>query len=140
MKTNLIPKQTKLQVKSTKLTDSQREVIRCLLLGGIIYVDHREKYRMFLKETGVDHVKSGHGGNHLYRPTVLFFIDQKIIIPKKVTRDMFDAVMERASVNWPTDVLVINPDYSGDFSAEIDEVKVEAVLGVDRGKTNSKKF
>lgn len=139
MQTNLVPKLTKLQVNSTKLTDSQREVIRCLLLGGIIYVDHRGKYRMFLKkETGVDHVKSGHGHNHLYRPTVLFFMDQKIIIPKKITTE--ENLVDRSQINWATDVLVINSDYTGDFSAEIDEVKVEAVLGVDRGTTNSKKF
>ena len=74
--TNLIPKRTKVKVDPDRLTDSQKEIIRCLLLGGYIYIDSRKKYKMYMA-SNVGAVKSGHGGNHLYRPTIIFFIESK---------------------------------------------------------------
>jgi len=125
---NLIPKKTKVKVDPDKLTDSQKEIIRCLIDGRHIYIDSREKYRMSVDHTHPeDDVASGHGHNHLYRPTVIFFIEEKIIVPPHTD----------VGRSWR---LVLNDDYNGKFKMDIEGAEVENALGLKRNTDDKKRI
>ena len=125
---NLIPKKTKVKVDPDKLTDSQKEIIRCLANGRHIYIDNRNKYRMSTDANDPnDHVSSGHGHDHLYRPTIIFFIEEKIIVPPHTD----------VGRSWR---LVLNDNYDGKFRLDIDGAMVEAALGVRRNTDGMKRL
>ena len=126
---NLIPKKTKVKVDPDKLTDSQKEIIRCLANGRHIYIDHRNKYRMSTDANDPnDDVASGHGHNHLYRPTIIFFIQEGIVVEKT------------ANTCRHSGLLSLNYDYAGKFKEDVDGALVETALGLKRNTEGMKRL
>lgn len=126
----MIPKQTKVKVDPDKLSASQKEILRCLANGRHIYIDNRNKYRMSTDANDPnDHVASGHGHDHLYRPTIIFFINEGIIVPPT-----YEAPTRYSNR------LVLNDDYKGKFVDDVNGAMVEAALGVKRNTDDKKRI
>ena len=111
-----------------KLTEPQKEVLRYLAKGHILYFDERGKYRVTgeKKTDGtIDAPLSGHsetrrdlaGGAHIYRPTIETLHNENLLVGE------FDA---HQRPRWK---LNIN---NKEYEDEIKILRVEAALGVTR--------
>ena len=119
--------------KRKELTDSQLEIIRFLGRGCEIYNDTRGKWYLTpMKRTDgtLKKAQTGHTneaaysdklGTHLYRPTVNFLIDNKIITPINGEREN-GKPRYKLNENHP------------DYKDEIEMAVVEGALGVTRQK------
>ena len=118
--------------KEQKLTDSQIEIIRFLGKGSEIYLDDRGKWRLTLIKRNDGTTESAVTGHsrwfgsppHLYRPTVEFFAEEKIIV------GYFDkeSGLPKYSLN------TAHPKFKDQIKIAI----VEGALGVTRKTINRK--
>jgi len=130
----MVDRQKSKDKKVKPLTESQLEIVRFLGRGCEIYNNWRGKWYLTPLEKhdgSVEKAQTGHTnevmyndheGTHLYRPTVHFFMEQKIIIPIKGKRSFGEPVYK------------LNQDHP-DYADDIKMAMVEGALGVTRKMT-----